>query len=68
MKQGVQVGTNNIDLVTVTLEFDQLVKNVILAKNFWIVIARALIFHMNIPCDKNYLLVLNLFDLDIWPI
>ena len=34
-----------------------------LVKNFWTVSARALIFHMNIPCDKIFLLVLNLFTL-----
>ena len=34
-----------------------------LANNFWTVSARALIFHMSIPCDKTFLLVLNLLTL-----
>ena len=33
------------------------------ANNFWTVSARALIFHMSIPFDKTFLLVLNLLTL-----
>ena len=41
--------------VTLTLEFDPFYKkNFNLANNFWTVGARALIFHMNIPCDKTF--------------
>ena len=40
--------------VTLTLEFDLLFKNFNLANIFWTVSARALIFHMNIPCDKTF--------------
>ena len=59
MRQGLPVGTNNFDLVTLNLEFDLL----ILANNVWIVSARALIFHINIACDKIILLVLNLLTM-----
>ena len=41
--------------VTLTLEFDLLFENFNLAYNFWTVTARALIFHMNIPCDWVFL-------------
>ena len=34
----------------------------------WIVCDWTLRFHMNIPCDMFFLLVLQPFDLDIWPI
>ena len=56
-------GTNNVDLVILTLEFGVLFKNFNLAHNFWRVRARDLIFHMNISCDKIYLLVLNFLTL-----
>ena len=46
--------------VTLTLKFNPLFKNFNLAYNFWTVSARALIFHMSSPCDKTFLLVLNL--------
>ena len=45
------------DPVTLTFEFDLLLKNFNLANNFWTVSARALIFYMSIPCDKTYSLV-----------
>ena len=38
-----------------------------LAKNFWTVSARALIFHMNIHCDKIFVLVLTFFTLSFEP-
>ena len=47
-------GSIIFDLVTLTLEFDLLFKNLDLANNFWIVSARALIFHMSIPYDKTF--------------
>ena len=34
-----------------------------LPNNFWTVSAKALIFHISIPCDKIFLLVLNLLTL-----
>ena len=51
--------------VTLSFEFDLLFKNFKLAYNFWIVSARASIFHMSIPCDKTFLLVPLFFTL--WP-
>ena len=40
--------------VTLTLEFDPFFEIFNLAYNFRTVSARALIFHMNIPCDKTF--------------
>ena len=46
-----------------------------LANNFWTVSAIALIFHMNIPCDKTFLWECGYYyflpcdlDLGVWPI
>ena len=39
--------------VTLTLEFDPFFETFNLANDFSTVSARALIFHMNIPCDKT---------------
>ena len=39
--------------VTLTLEFDPFFVNFNIANNFWTLSARALIFHMSIPCDKT---------------
>ena len=38
-----------------------------LAYNFWTVSARALIFHMGIPCDKTFLWIPIVFTLWSWP-
>ena len=65
MKQGPSVGNNNFNLMTFILEFDLFFENFSLAKNFWIVSARASIFHMSITCDKIILLVLNLLTLTL---
>ena len=59
--------------LTLTLEFDLLFKNFNLANNFWTVSARALIFHMSIPCYKTFPWVYHYFlpydiDLRVWPI
>ena len=40
--------------VTLTLEYDPFFENFNLAYNFWTVGAKALIFHMSIPCDKTF--------------
>ena len=40
--------------VTLTLEFDLFSENFNFANNFWIVSARALLFHMSIPCNKTF--------------
>ena len=60
------MGTNNFDLVALTLESGLLAEYFNLVNNVWIVSAKALIFHMEISCDKIFLFVLNLFYLDIW--
>ena len=43
------MGTNNFELVTMTLEFDLLYENVNLVNNFSAVRARSLVFYRNIP-------------------
>ena len=45
--------------VTLTLESGLLFEYFNLVNNIWLLSAKALIFHMNIPCDKIFLLVLN---------
>ena len=42
------MGTNNYDLVSFTLEYNLHFENINFENNFWIVDARALIFHMSI--------------------
>ena len=59
------VGSIIFDLVILTLEFDPFFENFNLANNFWTVISRALIFHMNIPCDKTF--PLKPLFLTMWP-
>ena len=59
--------SNIFDSVSLTLEFDLLFKNFNLAYNFWTVSARALIFHMIIPCDKTFQWVPLFFTLWPWP-
>ena len=59
--------TNNVDLVTLSPEFDLFIENINLANNLWTVNARALIFHMNIPCGKNFPYVQTCWPLNnIW--
>ena len=60
MRQHIYVGINNFDLVTLNLEFDLVVQNFKLGKNFWTVSARVLIFQMNIPYDNIFPLILNI--------
>ena len=60
-------GTIIFNPVTLTLEFDLLFKNFNLAKIFWTVSARALIFHMSIPCDKTFLWTPSFLTLWPWP-
>mgnify|MGYP003690552619 CR=1 FL=1 len=54
--------TKIFDLVTLTLEFELLFEIFNFVNNIWILRARALIFHMSIPLDKIFLLVLT-----FWP-
>ena len=53
-------GFTIFDTVTLTLEFEPFLKNF---NNILTVSARALIFHMSIPCDKTFPRVLNLLTL-----
>ena len=53
MIQVLPISTNNFDFLT--LEFDVLFEIFNYVNNIWIVSARALIFHMNLPCDKIYI-------------
>ena len=55
------------DPVTLALELDLFFENFNLANNFWTVSARALIFHMSIPCDKTFLWVPLFLTLWPWP-
>ena len=48
--------------VTLTLEFDPFLENFNLANDFWTVSARALKFHMSIPCDKTFLWIPLFFN------
>ena len=48
------MGTKIFDLVTLTLEFDLLLKNFNLGHSFLTRRGRAFIFHMYIPCDKAF--------------
>ena len=49
-----------------TLEFDPFFENFNLANIFWTVSDRALIFHMNIPCDMTFPWIPLFFTL--WPL
>ena len=51
------------DTVTLTLGLSDISENFNLADNIWTVSDRTLIFHMSIPCDKIFLLVLNLLTM-----
>ena len=46
-----------VDLVTLTLKFDLLFKNLNLGHNLWTVRDRAFIFHMCIPWDKAFYII-----------
>ena len=59
----ISMGTNRLNLVTLTLEFVLLFENFNLANNFWTVSASDFIFHMSIPWDKLFLLELNVLTL-----
>jgi hypothetical protein len=55
--QDLSNGTKIFDLVTLTLKFYPLFKNLNIGNIFWMVSDRALIFHMYVPYDKTFLLV-----------
>ena len=52
---------------SVILSFCPPLWNFILANNFWTVSARALLFQMNIPCDKTFPWILLFLTLWPWP-
>ena len=52
---------------SVILSFCPPLWNFNLANNFWTVSARALIFHMSIPCDKTFPWIPLFFTLWPWP-
>ena len=52
---------------SVMLSFCPLLWNLNLANNFWTVSAKALIFHVNIPCDKTFLWVPIFLTMWPWP-
>ena len=64
------MGTIIFYSVTMILEFDLFFENFNLANNFWIVSARALIFHMNILYDKTFSVYHYVWphELGVWPI
>ena len=53
---------------SVILSFCPPLWNFNLANNFWTVSARALIFHMSIPCDKTFPWIPIFFTLWPWPL
>ena len=54
-------------LILSCLSFFHSLWNFNLANNFWTVSARALIFHLSIPCDETFLWVPLFFTLWPWP-
>jgi hypothetical protein len=48
---------NKVYLVTLTLVFDLITENFNLSFIVWMVCTRILIFHMRVPCNKNFLWV-----------
>ena len=61
--QDLSVDTKILDFVTLTLNFDLLLKKLNLGHNFWTKIDKAFIFHMCITCGKTSLLETNFFYL-----
>ena len=62
-----KIGGHIVFVLSVILSFCPPLWNFNLANNFWTVSARALIFHMNIPCDKTFPWVPLFFTLWPWP-
>jgi hypothetical protein len=65
--QDLSMGMNIFDLVTLTLVFDLYIENFNPGYIFWLVGATALIFHMNVPCDKTFSWVQKKLTLRPWP-
>ena len=59
------MGTNNIDIFSLTLEFDLLFENFNHSKNFWTVSAAVHSFHINICSDKVFQWVPTFFTLTL---
>ena len=68
--QNLSIDTKIIDLVTLTFEFDLLLKNFNIGNNFWMVSDRAFIFHIYIyiPCDKTFPLIPKFLTLWLGPL
>ena len=62
-----KIGGHIVFVLPVILSFCPPLWNFNLANNFWTVSARALIFHMHIPCDKTFPWVSIIFTLWPWP-
>ena len=62
-----KIGGHIVFVLSVILSFCHSLWNFNLANNFWTVNARALIFHMRIPCDKTFLWVPFFFTLWLSP-
>jgi hypothetical protein len=65
MWQDLSTGTFIFALITLTLEFDLLLKKINIGHISWIVSDRAFIFHLRISCDKTSVLVPSF--LTLWP-
>jgi hypothetical protein len=65
--QDFSMGTKLFDHVTLTLMLDLLIKNFNLGYNFQMICTRMLIFHMSVPCDKNFSWVPKFLTLWPWP-
>jgi hypothetical protein len=60
------MGTNIVDLVTLTFMFDPLIKKNYVGYNFQMVCTTMLIFHMSVLCDNIFSCVPNI--LTLWPL
>ena len=65
--QDLSVDTKIFDFVTLTLNFDLLLKKLNLGHNFWNKRDRAFIFYMCISCDKTFLSIPKFSNLWPWP-
>ena len=63
--QDLSIRTKKIDLVTLTLTFDLLLKKLNLGYNFWTKRDKAFILQVCIPCGKTFLSVPK--NLTLWP-
>jgi hypothetical protein len=59
------MGTNKFDIVTLTLAYDLLIKNINIGYIFWMVYVKTLMFHLSVPYDNTIPWVPK--DLTLWP-